>query len=212
MALVLNLIPPSQAQTLLLQSLSSSSSSSTRPLPTVISRPNEATQDWNSLLFKLKCRGRFSCLFSDNRKQDQARKALEGALGGKKDEFKKWDKEIKRREEVGGGGSAGGGGWFGRGRWFGWSNDGNFWQEAQQASLAVMGIIVMYLIIAKGELMLAVIFNPLLYALRWTRNGFALITSRIFRKTAPDGHNISMKEAYGTVSAKESVLRKWGSD
>ncbi|KAM1154799.1 hypothetical protein ACFX19_037742 [Malus domestica] len=211
MALVLNLIPPSQAQTLLLQSLSSSSSS-TRPLPTVISRPNEATQDWNSLLFKLKCRGRFSCLFSDNRKQDQARKALEGALGGKKDEFKKWDKEIKRREEVGGGGSAGGGGWFGWGRWFGWSNDGNFWQEAQQASLAVMGIIVMYLIIAKGELMLAVVFNPLLYALRGTRNGFALITSRILRKTAPDGHNISMKEAYGTVSAKESVLRKWGSD
>ncbi|XP_068324251.1 uncharacterized protein [Pyrus communis] len=205
MALVLNLIPPSQT-------LFQSSSSSTRPLPTFVSRPNEATQDWNSLLFKLKCRGRFSCLFSDNSKQDQARKALEGALGGKKDEFEKWDKEIKRREEVGGGGSTGGGGWFGWGRWFGWSNDGNFWQEAQQASLAVIGIIVMYLIIAKGELMLAVIFNPLLYALRGTRSGFAFITSRILRKAAPDGHSISMKEAYSTVSAKESVLRKWGSD
>ncbi|CAN6690229.1 unnamed protein product [Malus baccata var. baccata] len=197
MALVLNLIPPSQT-------LFQSSSSSTRPLPTVISRPNEATQDWNSLLFKLKCRGRqieqtdsvglvfclammHSFVLVSQWKNmcsllDHARKALEGALGGKKDEFKKWDKEIKRREEVGGGGNTGGGGWFGWGRWFGWSNDGNFWQEAQQASLAVISIIVMYLIIAKGELMLAVIFNPLLYALRGTRSGFAFITSRILRK------------------------------
>lgn len=75
--------------------------------------------------------------------QDQARKALEGALGGKKVEFEKWDKEIKKREEVGGGSSGGGGGWFGWGRRFGWSNDDDFWQEAQQASLAVLGILVM---------------------------------------------------------------------
>ncbi|BFG27367.1 hypothetical protein CerSpe_136410 [Prunus speciosa] len=206
MTLVLNLIPPSQ---ILLHS------SSSRPLPTTSSRQNETTQDWTSLLFKLKCRGRFSCLFSDNRKEEQARKALEGALGGKKSEFEKWDKEIKRREEVGGGGSAGGGGWFGWRGWFGWSNGDHFWQEAQQASLAVLGIILMYLIIAKGELMLAVIFNPLLYALRGTRNVFAFITSKILRKTGPDGQvvfdNISKNEAYSSVSAKESVLRKWGS-
>lgn len=75
--------------------------------------------------------------------QDQARKALEGALGGKRDEFEKWDKEIKKREEVGGGSSGGGGGWFGWGRRFGWSNGDDFWQEAQQASLAVLGIFVM---------------------------------------------------------------------
>ncbi|CAF2136793.1 unnamed protein product [Brassica napus] len=29
----------------------------------------------------------------------EARKALESALGGKKNEFDKWDKEIKKREE-----------------------------------------------------------------------------------------------------------------
>lgn len=75
--------------------------------------------------------------------QDQARKALEGALSGKKNEFEKWDKEIKRREELGGGGdTGGGGGWFGWGRWFGWSNDDNFWQEAKQASLTIFGIIL----------------------------------------------------------------------
>lgn len=71
-----------------------------------------------------------------------------------------------------------------------------------------------YLIVAKGELMLAVIFNPLLYALRGTRDGLAFITSRILGKTSPDGHagfDISKKDAYGRTSAKESVLRKWGS-
>lgn len=81
----------------------------------------------------------FMCLWL----QEQARKALDSALGGKKIEFEKWNKEIKKREEVGGGGQDGGGGWFGRGGWFGWSNDDNFWKEAQQASLAVLGIIVM---------------------------------------------------------------------
>lgn len=75
--------------------------------------------------------------------QEEARKALESALGGKKDEFEKWNKEIKKREEVGGGGEAGGGGWFGWGGRFGWSNDDHFWQEAQQASLAILGIIIM---------------------------------------------------------------------
>lgn len=74
--------------------------------------------------------------------QEEARKALENALGGKKDEFEKWNKEIKKREDMGGG-EAGGGGWFGWGGRFGWSNDDHFWQEAQQASLALLGIIVM---------------------------------------------------------------------
>ena len=77
------------------------------------------------------------------RLQEEARKALEGALGGKKNEFEKWNKEIKRREEVGGGSDGGGGGWFGWGGRFGWSNGDHFWQEAQQASLAVLGILIM---------------------------------------------------------------------
>ncbi|KAE7995282.1 hypothetical protein FH972_000100 [Carpinus fangiana] len=147
--------------------------------------------------------------------EDQARKALESALGGKKNEFEKWNKEIKRREEVGGGGDAGGGGWFGWGRRFGWSNGDHFWQEAQQAILAVLGIIVMYLIVAKGDVMLAVIFNPLLYALRGTRNALATITSRILGKTTPDSHvdfDMSKKDGYSHISAKERVLKKWGSE
>lgn len=75
--------------------------------------------------------------------QEQARKALESALGGKRNEFEKWDKEIKRREEAGGGCDAGGGGWFGSGGWFGWFSGDHFWQEAQQASLTMLGIVLM---------------------------------------------------------------------
>lgn len=74
--------------------------------------------------------------------QEQARKALEGALSGKKNEFDKWNKEIKRKEELGGGGDTGGGGWFGWGKRFGWSNDDNFWQEAKQAILTILGLVV----------------------------------------------------------------------
>lgn len=72
--------------------------------------------------------------------QEEAKKALESALGGKKSEFEKWDKEIKRREDAGGGGNSGGGGWFG---WFSGSNGDHFWQEAQQISLTILGIIIM---------------------------------------------------------------------
>lgn len=64
--------------------------------------------------------------------------------------------------------------------------------------------------------MLAVVFNPLLYALRVTRNGFTFVTSKILRKTSPGSFNdfdiTSNKEGTIRVSAKERVLRKWGSD
>lgn len=60
--------------------------------------------------------------------------------------------------------------------------------------------------------MLAVILNPLLYALRGTRNGFTFITSKILRKTSPDSFNdfdiTSNKEG---ASAKDRVTRKWRS-
>ncbi|KAG5039118.1 hypothetical protein AAZX31_07G246700 [Glycine max] len=174
------------------------------------------SQNWTCLQHKLKCNGRFLCLFSDNRKEEQARKALEGALSGKKNEFDKWDKEIKRREELGGGGDTGGGGWFGWGRWFGWSNDDNFWQEAKQAILTILGLVVVYLLIAKGDMLLAVIFNPLLYALRGVRNGFGFISSKVLKNTStsnqPDFDGLSKKKAYQHTSAKENVVRKWGSD
>uniref|UniRef100_M1B178 Uncharacterized protein n=1 Tax=Solanum tuberosum TaxID=4113 RepID=M1B178_SOLTU len=149
-------------------------------------------------------------------KQDEARKALESALGGKKTEFEKWDKEIKRREEAGGGDNSGGGGWFNWRRWFGGSEDGHFWQEAQQATLAILGIIVMYLIVTKGDVMLAVIFNPLLFTLRGARNGFTFVTSQIMRKVYPASQDsfgtMSPEEVPSRVSAKETVARKWGSD
>ncbi|KAJ6363771.1 hypothetical protein OIU78_003853 [Salix suchowensis] len=103
----------------------------------------------------------------------------------------------------------------GRGR-FGWSNGDNFWPEAQQTSLAVLGIIAMYLVVAKGDLILAVIFNPLLYALRGTRNGLTLISSKILRNASVDSpsdfSNALKNGVYAEVSAKESVKRKWGSD
>ncbi|KAK4259104.1 hypothetical protein QN277_005471 [Acacia crassicarpa] len=190
------------------------------PLPTTTksfllsSESSRSTsQSWSSLQRKLQCNDRFVCLFSDNKREEEARKALEGALSGKKNEFEKWNKEIKRREELGGGGDAGGGGWFGRGGWFGWSNDENFWQEAKQVSLTVLGIILIYLIVAKGELLLAVILNPLLYALRGTRNGLSFITSKITnRGNQSNFDGILKKEDYQSLSAKENVVRKWGRD
>ncbi|KAK4742476.1 hypothetical protein SAY87_000477 [Trapa incisa] len=169
---------------------------------------------WSALQQRLKSNGRISCLFSDNRREEQARRALEGALGGKKSEFEKWNKEIKRREEAGGGGDGGGGGWFGWGGRFGWSSGDNFWKEAQQLALTILGIICMYLIIAKGEVLLAVIFNPLLFALRGARNSLTFATSQILRvvssKTYAQWNTPPPKETYTRVSAKEEVLRKWG--
>ncbi|XP_047308269.1 uncharacterized protein LOC124912241 [Impatiens glandulifera] len=175
-------------------------------------RPREDATSWSSLRNSLQCNGRFTCLLWDNHKQEQARKALEDALGGKKSELDKWDKEIRKREEEeaaggggGGGGRGGGGGWF---RW--WSNGDHFWQEAQQASLAVLGIILVYLIIAKGEVMLAVILNPLLFALRGTRNAFAFLATHMSGKG--EFENVTTGDANYDSSAKSRVLRKWGSD
>lgn len=149
--------------------------------------------------------------------KEEARKALESALGGKKNEFDRWNKEIKKRQEVDGGGKAGGGGgWFGWGGRFGGSNGDHFWEEAQQASLAVLGIVVLCLTLAKGDVLFAVIFNPLLFALRGTRDGFAFTISRIMRKISPNSHDDSDNKVIAPLSkrpsAKENVVRKWASD
>ncbi|XP_058105270.1 uncharacterized protein LOC131248814 [Magnolia sinica] len=188
-------------------------SSSCKPLLCLNPNPNPK---WQNLQHELKIRSRFSCLFADNRRQEQARKALESALGGKKSEFEKWNKEIKKREEVGGGGNAGGGGWFGGGGRFGGSNGEHFWKEAQQASLAVIGIILVYLLIAKGNIMLAVVFNSLLFVLRRARSGFTFITSHMSGKlpqsSAVSYDSISTADETKMSLAKESVVRKWGID
>ncbi|XP_027086113.2 uncharacterized protein [Coffea arabica] len=167
---------------------------------------------WASLQHSLQCNGRFSCLFSNNRKQEEARKALESALRGKKTEFEKWDKELKRREQAGGGGNSGRGGWF---RWFGGSDDDHFWEEAQQTSLTILGIIAMCLIIAKGDLMIAVVLNPLLFLLRGTRNGLTFLTTLVREKlnsvTNPSVSTVQQRQISAPVSARENVMKKWGS-
>ncbi|KAI4295999.1 hypothetical protein L6164_035991 [Bauhinia variegata] len=212
MAQLLNLTPliPN------ISNLSLSHPLSSRNQLKVSTNHRSSSQSWSSLQHEFKCNGKFYCLFSGGKREEQARKALESALGGKKNEFEKWDKEIKRREELGGGGDAGGGGWFGRGGRFGWSNDDNFWQEAKQATLTVLGIILSYVIVAKGELLLAVIVNPLLYALRGTRNGLSFITAKVLKSTPagnqPAVDGILKKEDYHLASAKDNVVRKWGSD
>lgn len=74
--------------------------------------------------------------------QEQARKALENALGEKKIAFEKWSKEVEKKQEMSGGGASGRGGWFsGGGGWFGWFGGEHFWDEAQQAILTIVGIV-----------------------------------------------------------------------
>ena len=65
-------------------------------------------------------------------------------------------------------------------------------------------------------MLLAVIINPLLYALRGTRNGLTLVTSKILRKNPSSNdaefHEISNEDVSGHVSAKDRVARKWRND
>ncbi|KAK1426558.1 hypothetical protein QVD17_15234 [Tagetes erecta] len=173
---------------------------------TRFSRRQEIRHSWSSLQRDLKSNGKVYCLFSDNRSKDQAKKALESALGGKKTEFEKWDKEIKKREEAGGGGGGGGGWWR---RWFGGSDGEHFWNEAQQVGLTLLAIVVAFLILAKGDVLFAVLLKPLLFALRGPRNGLRYISSKIRGQESPSA---SKPESYARSSAKESVASKWASD
>ena len=84
----------------------------------------------------------------DNLVQDAARKALEAALGEKKDAFSKWDEEIKKREESGGGGGGRGRGWGSGGGGGGGDSSGgglpampsNSWEETKQMVMAFLGL------------------------------------------------------------------------
>lgn len=173
----------------------------------------ETNHSWNSLQRHIKSDGRIYCLFSDNRSKDQAKKALESALGGKKTEFEKWDKEIKKREEAGGGGNGGGGWWR---RWFGGSDGEHFWHEAQLVSLTLLALAFMFLILAKGDVLFAAILNPLLFTLRGPRNALRYISTKIRRKVFPStstkSDNIPAQKLYARHSAKDSVVSKWASE
>ncbi|CAN1263008.1 hypothetical protein LINPERPRIM_LOCUS11454, partial [Linum perenne] len=151
---------------------------------------------------QLKFKNRINCFFSKGGREEQPKKALQSALGGKKSEFEKWGKEIKKREQANGGDSSGGrgsgGGWFGSGGPFGWPGD-NFWPKAQQTCLALLGIFGIYLVLIKGEVMVAVVFNPLLRTLRGTRDGLTSISSKFGGGFADVG-----------VSAKERVGKNGG--
>ncbi|WOL03492.1 hypothetical protein Cni_G12212 [Canna indica] len=200
---------------------SSPSSSFLRPLHgscnALLGSPNPG---WTALQKQLRCQGRHSCLFADNRKQEQARKALESALGEKTSKFEQWSKEIEKRQEKDGGGASGRGGWFGGGGgWFGWFGGENFWEEAQQAILTILGIVSLYLLIAKGNVMFAVIFNSLLYVLRGMRNWISFTLSFLSRrnialesKPVPVPNQTINEMHHSQMSAKERVIKKWAMD
>lgn len=68
------------------------------------------------------------------------------------------------------------------------------------------------MLVAKGEVMAAFVLNPLLYALRGTREGLTSLISKLMgREASKNGDNSEMWKKEG-FTAKESVVRKWGSD
>ncbi|TKW31941.1 hypothetical protein SEVIR_2G138900v4 [Setaria viridis] len=173
--------------------------------------------------------GRAYCLFSgggNRKKQDEARKALENALGQKKAEFDKWDVEIERRRQRGrpGGPAAAGGGWSGGGRWFRWLTSGDFWDAAKQTVLTILGIIAAFFLIANFNVLVAAIINSLLLVLRLIRRTLSFIAHCVFqdmlvkrprpKSSTLDNNNVAtvpVKERAG-MSARERVVRKWGTD
>ncbi|CAA7404404.1 unnamed protein product [Spirodela intermedia] len=169
-----------------------------------------SSSEWAALRRKVGRGGRHSCFFSDGRKQDQAKKALESALGGKKTEFEKWNKEIEKRES-GGSGASGRGGWFGGGGgWFGWSNDEHFWDEAKQAGITLGALLSLYLLLTKGSVMFAVVFNSLLFVLRGIRTRAEFVVSRVSGKAPASRSQVARTTPVS--SAKERIASKWGSD
>ncbi|XP_039807756.1 uncharacterized protein LOC120671477 isoform X2 [Panicum virgatum] len=145
--------------------------------------------------------GRAYCLFSgggNRKKQDEARKALENALGQKKAEFDKWDVEIERRRQRGRprGPATGGGGWSGGGLWFRWLTSGGFWDAAKQIVLTILGIIAAFFLIAN--------FNVL----------DALVERPGPKSSTLDNSNAAALPVKGRagMSATERVVKKWGTD
>ncbi|CAN1254338.1 hypothetical protein LINPERPRIM_LOCUS8625 [Linum perenne] len=117
-------------------------------------------------------------------RQEELESSTQSALGGKKSEFEKWGKEIKKREQANGGDSSGGRGIFG-----------------------------IYLVLIKGEVMVAVVFNPLLRTLRGTRDGLTSISSKFGGGFADVGETSSKEACWclrqGESGKKMGVGRRW---
>lgn len=170
----------------------------------------ELQLQWKQENSRCHCKPRLVCLFGSKggaADKDAARRALENALSGKKDAFDRWDGEIKKREAAGGGGGNGGRKWFG-----GFGNEDS-WKEIQQASFAVAGLILLYLLLAKGKSMMSVAVNSILFFLRGFRNGLRSISSARFRigpESSSSLNDSSRAQDDTPVSAKANVISKWG--
>eukprot|EP00850_Spirogloea_muscicola_P000118 SM000001S04520 [mRNA] locus=s1:662173:663336:- [translate_table: standard] len=140
-------------------------------------------------------------------KREEARRALEAALGDTTDKFKKWDEEIQKREAT----KAGGGGGGGRGRGWGGGDGGaeggegkggNWVDEAKQILYAIGGIVLIYLLLTQGVSILAFLVNSILFVLRGFKG-----PRRISKTPGPKALKIE-----STGSAEAEVVRKWRND
>lgn len=175
-----------------------------------------ATTQWEQCRQACASRARVVCLFGGEKK-DAAKRALESALGDKKDAFSKFDQEAKKREEAkkkgGGGGSGngrgGGGGGGGNGGGGGDSNFPKFpaqsGDDAKQMILAFLGLAALYLVLTQGKSMLAVSVNSALFVMR----GFKKSGSSSSRQ--PSAFS-SRPIGDGPGAAESSVMSKWGKD
>lgn len=70
------------------------------------------------------------------------------------------------------------------------------------------------MVVAKGEVMAAFVLNPLLYALRGTREGLTSLSSKLMGREASKVSGDNSEEMWKKEgsTAKENVVRKWGSD
>lgn len=171
-------------------------------------------QQWERCRQACSSRARVVCLLGGN-KRDAAKKALESALGEKKGDFSKWDEEIKKRQESGGGdggkgrgwGKGGGGG--GGGGSGGDSSEGglpplnsNTWDDAKQMVMAFLGLAALYLVLTQGKRMLAVSVNSALFVLRGFKANGSSSPSREPALAGPISD--------GPGPAESSVISKWG--
>ncbi|XP_023156360.1 uncharacterized protein [Zea mays] len=174
-----------------------------------------------SSLAVITARNRIKLLFS---LQDEARKALENALG-KKAEFDKWGVEIERRQR----GyprdpAACGGGWSGGGSWFRRLTGGGFWDAAKQTVLTILGIIAAFFLIANFNILVASVINSLLLVLRQIRRILSFIAYCVFQgalveRSGPKSSTLGLSNVAGVpvkekagMSAKERVVGKWAMD